>query len=264
MMPETELVAPADDDAELAAAYAMSLGRPAAVEGIPVYLAVYDISKGWAKWLSRLLLWRRIDYAPHTGIIIYGNEYFWSGGLQKSTHEEFMNSWKVEPIELFELGRTSIPEEAFMDFLMGVTTRYTERTYDLLSNNCNNFTNESAQFLLGHGIPSRILDVPEMFKRSLLGRCLLALGALSHSALATGVALLQLALAVGGLSALAATAHGGCPVSPASDTSVQFAVATFAMELAFTLWLLTALLCATRLGVVIPTPPRAAEVFCTA
>ena len=167
MAAETEITAPpSDDDAEIAAAYAMSLGRPAQVEGLPVYLAVYDISHGWARWLSPLLMWRRVPFAPHTGIILFGHEYFWSGGLQKSTHEEFMRSWRVQPIEMFELGRTSIPEDAFHDFLMGVTSRYTERTYDLLSNNCNNFTNECANFLLGHGIPQRILDVPETFKRS--------------------------------------------------------------------------------------------------
>ena len=40
--------------------------------GVPVRLAVYDLSHGWAKVLSPILLCRRIELAPHTSIIIFG------------------------------------------------------------------------------------------------------------------------------------------------------------------------------------------------
>ena len=51
--------------------------------GIPVRLAVYDISGGWARILSPLLFCRKIKLAPHTGLLVYGREYFWAGGIQK-------------------------------------------------------------------------------------------------------------------------------------------------------------------------------------
>ena len=58
-------------------------------ESFPVRLAVYDLSNGWAKRLSPLVLCTSIPVAPHTGIIVHGNEYFWGGGIQKMKHEEF-------------------------------------------------------------------------------------------------------------------------------------------------------------------------------
>ena len=33
-------------------------------------------------------------------------------------------------------------------------------TYELFQHNCNNFTNELANFLTGKGIPQEILDLP--------------------------------------------------------------------------------------------------------
>ena len=42
--------------------------------GVSVRLAVYDLSYGWARWLSPLLFCRRIEVAPHTAILIFGKE----------------------------------------------------------------------------------------------------------------------------------------------------------------------------------------------
>lgn len=114
-------------------------------EGTPVQLAVYDISNGWAKILSPLLFCRKIPIAPHTGIIIFGQEYFWAGGIQKLRHEEFEARQRIRAVEIIDLGRTQMPEDLFHDFILGVGSRYTSDTYDILGNNCNNFTEECAQ-----------------------------------------------------------------------------------------------------------------------
>jgi hypothetical protein len=45
------------------------------------------------------------------------------------------------------LGTTEIPEELFLEFLGEAAARFTPQTYDLFSNNCNNFSNEAALFL---------------------------------------------------------------------------------------------------------------------
>lgn len=44
-------------------------------------------------------------------------------------------------------------QELFEDFNREVQPRFTAQTYDLMKHNCNNYTNEASQFLLGKGIP---------------------------------------------------------------------------------------------------------------
>lgn len=59
-----------------------------------------------------------------------------------------------------DLGFTELPEEIFLEFLREITPKFTAETYDVMKNNCNNFTNECAQFLIGEGIPQDIVDLP--------------------------------------------------------------------------------------------------------
>lgn len=47
----------------------------------------------------------------HTGIIVYGKEYFFGGGLQSMPHEQFVQMHGgVGPTEYIELGSTDIPQ----------------------------------------------------------------------------------------------------------------------------------------------------------
>lgn len=43
-------------------------------------------------------------------------------------------------------------------------------TYNVLTNNCNNFTDACADLLLGEGIPKDIVDLPKMFMETPLGK----------------------------------------------------------------------------------------------
>ena len=47
----------------------------------PVQLNVYDLSAGMARQFSRQLVGRQIDGVWHTGIVIYGKEYYYGGGI---------------------------------------------------------------------------------------------------------------------------------------------------------------------------------------
>lgn len=58
-----------------------------------------------------------------------------------------------------ELGETEIPQNTFEEFLRSISSNYTMEKYDLFKNNCNNFTNECALFLVGKGIPEHITGI---------------------------------------------------------------------------------------------------------
>ncbi|KAH7424836.1 hypothetical protein KP509_11G027300 [Ceratopteris richardii] len=102
----------------------------------------------------------------HTGIVAYGNEYYFGGGIQSCPEGQTPYG---KPLKAVELGGTQIPKEVFEDYLQEIRPRYTEQTYSLLKHNCNNFCEEVAQFLLGVGIPDHILKLPEVVMNSPMG-----------------------------------------------------------------------------------------------
>lgn len=137
-----------------------------AEEGHRVLLNVYDLSQGLAKQLSNTFLGKVIEGIWHTGIVVYGNEYYFGGGVH--TCRQGLTPYG-RPLKAVELGFTRIPKQMFEDYLQEIRPRYTEQTYNLLHHNCNNFSEEIAQFLLGVSIPECILKLPEEVMKSPMG-----------------------------------------------------------------------------------------------
>lgn len=75
------------------------------------------------------------------------------------------------PIWVVELGVTHVPKGVFEMYLKDISPRYTAETYSLLADNCNNFTNEVAQFLVDVTVPA-ILQLPNEVLNSLVGALL--------------------------------------------------------------------------------------------
>lgn len=138
-----------------------------------VRLAVYDISQGMARQFGPML-GVSLDYIPHTGVLVFGSEFFFGGGIQEARHEEVVQSYGMRPIASPEvLGMTTKTRPEFLQFLSSVRERFTQHTYDLLGNNCNHFSDACVKFLLGGvGIPSEIVTLPDVVLRSPLGQML--------------------------------------------------------------------------------------------
>jgi hypothetical protein len=202
-----------------------------------VKLAIYDISKGWARWLSPIVLCRRIDVAPHTSILMYGQEYFWAGGIQKMRHEDFVEQVGHAPVEILDLGPSGIPEDLFHDFILSISPRYTAETYDLLSNNCNHFSQECAQFLVGKGIPEPILDAGLKVQQSCIGRIVLGCANLTPAVRTAAMLGTEAACALISIIVLLSMSNVDptdgdsieCPTSP--DKTVRFTITVFFMLL---------------------------------
>ncbi len=75
-----------------------------------VVLTVYDISMGAAKFIAPLILGNSpgsepIDIIPHSGIIIGGIEYFFSGGIRTEFHHDFVQQCGLgSPVKKLNLG----------------------------------------------------------------------------------------------------------------------------------------------------------------
>ncbi|KAI3865239.1 hypothetical protein MKX03_012829 [Papaver bracteatum] len=141
-----------------------------AEEGQKVMLNVYDLSQGLARQLSTTFLGRAIEGIWHTGIVIFGSEYYFGGGIQ---HSPVGTTPYGKPISELDLGVTHVPKEIFEEYLQEISPRYTAETYNLLRHNCNNFSNEVAQFLVGTNIPDYILDLPNDVLSSPMGAMIL-------------------------------------------------------------------------------------------
>ncbi|CAK9089268.1 unnamed protein product [Durusdinium trenchii] len=125
-----------------------------------VKLNWYDVSRGYAKWLPGALLGQDLEGIWHTGIVAFGREY-WFGG--KVLASEPGKAPFAGPIRCTELGTTLNTKEELEDWLrFDVVSRYTRESYDVLSHNCNHFSDEVAGFLIeGCHIPDEARRQPE-------------------------------------------------------------------------------------------------------
>ncbi|KAK4785633.1 hypothetical protein SAY86_002322 [Trapa natans] len=141
-----------------------------AEEGHLVSLNIYDLSQGLARQLSTTFLGKTIEGIWHTGVVVYGTEYFFGGGIQQAP---VGTTPYGTPLRVVELGITHVPQDVFDMYLEEISPRYTAETYSLLTHNCNNFSSEVAQFLVGVSIPDYILQLPNEVMSSPMGALIL-------------------------------------------------------------------------------------------
>lgn len=106
---------------------------------------------------------------PHT---TDGLEYFYGGGIQREHPATIAATFGMRPVQVVDLGETTKTKREFDAFVRSVSDRFTPATYDLFHNNCNNFTDAAANFLVGTGIPRHIIDLPNEFLQTPLGQML--------------------------------------------------------------------------------------------
>lgn len=129
-------------------------------------LHVYDLSHGLARQLSMSFLGKTIEAIWHTGVVVYGREYYYGRGIQEVVAGTAPYG---TPMRVVDLGITHIPKDVFEMYLQEITPRYTAESYSLLAHNCNNFSSEITQFLVGNNIPDYILNLPNEVTSSPMG-----------------------------------------------------------------------------------------------
>jgi hypothetical protein len=93
---------------------------------------LYDLSQGMARAMSQQFLGKQIDGIWHTGIVVFGHEYFYGGGIQATKPGQSMAG---SPGQVIDMGYTRITPATFHEFLTQVSHRFTAATYSLLEHN---------------------------------------------------------------------------------------------------------------------------------
>ncbi|EJW04021.1 hypothetical protein EDEG_01686 [Edhazardia aedis USNM 41457] len=124
----------------------------------PVFLRVYDLSKGKAAIFSEPLFGYKIDGVWHTSIEVHDKEIWFGKGI---THCKPGESSHGAPIKRIEMGLTKKSPKALEKFIKSVSNRFHKQKYHLLKNNCNHFSNELALFLVNENIPDYIINLAD-------------------------------------------------------------------------------------------------------
>eukprot|EP00891_Asterochloris_glomerata_P008685 jgi/Astpho2/8685/fgenesh1_pm.00128_%23_2_t len=135
-----------------------------------VQLYVYDLSRGLARQLSMGLLGKQIDAIYHTSIVVGGKEYYFGQGINQANPGSTPFG---TPGQVLDLGETHIPADLREEFVSDMAaSKFSTGGYNLLENNCNNFSNDFATFLTGEGIPAYITGLPQEILATPLGQML--------------------------------------------------------------------------------------------
>ncbi|CAO3650460.1 unnamed protein product [Mucor fragilis] len=151
----------------------------------PVKLYVYDLSQGMARSMSRQLTGKQIDGIWHTSVVVFGQEFYFGQGIMASTPGSTQHG---RPLEVIDMGETFLPLEVVVEYIDSLRSVYTAEKYHLLDFNCNTFSNDLCQFLVGKTIPSHISDLPAEFLNTPFGQSILPMieGMFGQSRLSSG------------------------------------------------------------------------------
>eukprot|EP00928_Gymnodinium_smaydae_P027691 TRINITY_DN21328_c0_g1_i1.p1 TRINITY_DN21328_c0_g1~~TRINITY_DN21328_c0_g1_i1.p1 ORF type:complete len:1017 (-),score=242.52 TRINITY_DN21328_c0_g1_i1:27-3077(-) len=150
--------------------YAQYCARRLGLTFAAVYLHYYDLSDGIAKYLSPILLWRRFKGIWHTGVCVFGSEYYYGGGVWEDPPGEtpFGAPTKKKLLGLTLRSKREVDELC----VHKLEREFNEDNYDILDHNCNNFSDTLVMFLLGWHIPDQVRKQPLQVKSSPVVRLL--------------------------------------------------------------------------------------------
>ena len=137
--------------------------------GAAVALHVYDLSGGLAAALGPALLGKAVGGVWHTGVCVYGEEYFFGDGICSAAAGR---THFGRPREVLPMGETFVPRDVLREWVDASRAEFSRESYSLLRHNCNNFSDAMLQFLVGGGVPAHIKELPQEVLSTPLGAIL--------------------------------------------------------------------------------------------
>jgi hypothetical protein len=135
-----------------------------------VTLHLYDLSRGVARAISPWLLPEQLEGVWHTGLVVFGKEYYFGGDIFYDTPGE---TGFGTPRITIALGATLRQQDELHAFIVDeLKPIFKREAYDAARNNCNHFTDRVSMYLVGKHIPEEVLRQPEIVMQTSVGRLL--------------------------------------------------------------------------------------------
>eukprot|EP01053_Blabericola_migrator_P007404 Blabericola_migrator_1__7403@NODE_376_length_9223_cov_129_221276_g300_i0_p4_GENE_NODE_376_length_9223_cov_129_221276_g300_i0NODE_376_length_9223_cov_129_221276_g300_i0_p4_ORF_typecomplete_len370_score50_84Peptidase_C97/PF05903_14/8_3e24_NODE_376_length_9223_cov_129_221276_g300_i017992908 len=158
-----------------------------------VFLKIYDISEGRAaRWLEPIM-GVRVEGIWHTGLFCFDQEHFYCDGIQSMSPHLVELKFSMTLKDILYLGKTDVDKHEFSKFLAHNQAQFSPEKYDLISWNCNHFSDLACRFMFPSGgarkklspklmslvhqpygrLPEYILRQPADFMSTVRGRLLI-------------------------------------------------------------------------------------------
>ena len=128
---------------------------------------LYDLSEGMVKGLSEVILGKEVEGVWHTAVYVFEREYYYAGGINKSQPRKTKFG---KPVKEINFGYTNKTKKEFEDYLRGINSKFSSNNYDLISHNCNHFSDTALYFLTGNHLPEVILKQHKEILKTPLGK----------------------------------------------------------------------------------------------
>ena len=135
--------------------------------GYKVIVYQYDLTQGMAKAMSRGLIGKQVDGVWHTGVCVFGKEYYYGGGICVGKPKKTPYGY---PVKELDFGYTTKTEADLKAYIKSINNQFTMNTYNILNHNCNHFTDAALYFLVGKHLPDSILKQYEELLNTPMGQ----------------------------------------------------------------------------------------------
>ena len=135
--------------------------------GYKVIVYQYDLTQGMAKAMSRGLIGKQVDGVWHTGVCVFGKEYYYGGGICVGKPKKTPYGY---PVKELDFGYTTKTEADLKAYIKSINNQFTMNTYNVLNHNCNHFTDAALYFLVGKHLPDSILKQHEELLNTPMGQ----------------------------------------------------------------------------------------------
>ena len=135
--------------------------------GYKVIVYQYDLTNGMAKAMSRGLIGKQVDGVWHTGVCVFGKEYYYGGGICVGKPKKTPYGY---PVKELDFGYTTKTEADLKAYIKSINNQFTIVTYNILNHNCNHFTDAALYFLVGKHLPDSILKQHEELLNTPMGQ----------------------------------------------------------------------------------------------
>jgi hypothetical protein len=129
-----------------------------------VKLYLYDLSSGAADAMSPWVVGEQLEGIWHSSIVAFGKEYYYA---RDTVFDDPGSTSFGKPDKVIELGHTLWRRDELHDFVVhDLKPVFHRQTYDVITNNCNHFTDRVSMFLVGHHVPDEVLRQPIFLLKS--------------------------------------------------------------------------------------------------